>query len=53
MYGYMGKILRVNLTNRTITKEDLDFELAKKYLGARGLGVKIMMDEVPANVDPS
>ncbi len=52
MYGYMGKILRVNLTNRTITKEDLDFELAKKYLGARGLGVKIMMDEVPANVDP-
>lgn len=52
MYGYMGKILRVNLTNRTITEEDLDFELAKKYLGARGLGVKIMMDEVPANVDP-
>lgn len=52
MYGYMGKILRVNLTNRTFTREDLDFEVAKKYLGARGLGVKIMMDEVPANVDP-
>lgn len=52
MYGYMGKILRVNLTNRTIAKEDLDFEIGKKYLGSRGIGVKIMMDEVPANVDP-
>lgn len=52
MYGYMGKILRVNLTDRSYKVEDLDFEVAKKYLGSRGLGVKIMMDEVPANVDP-
>lgn len=52
MYGYMGKILRVNLTDRSHKSEDLDFEVAKKYLGSRGLGVKIMMDEVPANVDP-
>lgn len=51
MYGYMGKILRVNLTDKTYKVEDLDFEVAKKYLGSRGLGVKIMMDEVPANVD--
>lgn len=52
MYGYMGKILRVNLTDRSYKSEDLDFDVAKKYLGSRGLGVKIMMDEVPANVDP-
>lgn len=52
MYGYMGKILRVNLTNRTYSTEDFDFEFGKKYLGARGVGVKIMMDEVPAKTDP-
>lgn len=48
----MGKVLRVNLTNRSWELEDLDLEVAKKYLGSRGLGVKIMMDEVPTNVDP-
>lgn len=52
MYGYMGKILRVNLTDRTYTREDFDFDFGKKYLGARGVGVKIMMDEVPAKTDP-
>ena len=52
MNGYMGKILRVNLTNRTTKVEPLDLEVAQKYLGSRGLGVKIMMDEVPANVEP-
>lgn len=52
MGGYMGKILRVNLTDRTTMVEPLDLEIAQKYLGARGIGVKIMMDEVPANVNP-
>ena len=52
MGGYMGKILRVNLTNRTVKVEPLDLKVAQKYLGSRGLGVKIMLDEVPAKVDP-
>lgn len=52
MNGYMGKVLRVNLTNGSIKIEPLDLEVAQKFLGSRGLGVKIMMDEVPANVDP-
>ena len=52
MGGYMGKILRVNLTDRTVKVEPLDLKVAQKYLGSRGLGVKIMLDEVPAKVDP-
>lgn len=52
MGGYMGKILRVNLTEGTVKDEPLDLKVAQKYLGARGLGVKIMMDEVTANVEP-
>lgn len=52
MYGYQGKILRVNLTDRTIKTEPLDFETAVKYVGGRGLGTKYMLDEVDPTVDP-
>ena len=38
MYGWIGTILRVNLTNRTVSKEPLEPGLAKQYIGARGLG---------------
>lgn len=52
MSGYNGKILRINLSNRTIKKEELNLELAQKFIGGRGLGTKIMMDEVDPAVDP-
>lgn len=52
MFGWNGKLLRVNLTDRTISKEDLNMEDARNYLGGRGLGTKIMMDEVDPRVEP-
>jgi aldehyde:ferredoxin oxidoreductase len=52
MYGYNGKVLRVNLKSRTIVVEPLDLEQAKKFIGGRGLGTKIFMDEVDPMVDP-
>jgi len=52
MYGWIGTILRVNLTKRTASKEPLNPTLAKQYIGARGLGTKIMYDEVDPRVDP-
>lgn len=52
MYGYNGKVLRVNLKDRTIKVEELDLEKAKEFVGGRGLGTKIFMDEVDAKVDP-
>jgi aldehyde:ferredoxin oxidoreductase len=50
--AYKGKILRVNLTDRTSKVEDLDLNKAKKFVGGRGLGTKILFDEVDATVDP-
>ncbi len=52
MYGWIGNILRVDLTKRVVTKEPLDPQLAKRFIGARGLGAKIMSDEVDPTVDP-
>lgn len=52
MLGYTGKLLRVNLTDKTIKKENLNQEDAKKYIGARGLGTKYFMNEVDPKVEP-
>lgn len=51
MNGWMGKIIRVNLENETIKTEALNFQDAKLYLGGRGLGTKIYINEVDPNVD--
>jgi len=52
VFGYAGKILRVDLTNRRFRVEDLNLELAKKYIGGRGLATKIFYDEVDPKVEP-
>jgi len=52
MYGWIGTILRVNLTDGSIKTEALDPELAKKYIGARGLGSRILASEIDPKVDP-
>ena len=52
MHGWIGTILRVNLADGSIKKEALDRELAKKYIGARGLGSRILINEIDPKVDP-
>lgn len=52
MFGYNGKVLRINLSDKTFKFEVLDIDKAKKYLGARGLGVKTLFDEVDPKIDP-
>jgi aldehyde:ferredoxin oxidoreductase len=52
MYGWTGKILRVNLSSKTITTEKLNMEDAKKYIGGRGLGSKMLYDEINPLIDP-
>jgi aldehyde:ferredoxin oxidoreductase len=42
----------VNLSTGKVSTEALDPGLAKDYIGARGLGTKIMTDEVDPKVDP-
>ena len=52
MYGWTGTILRVNLTTGVISKEPTNQENARNYIGARGLGTKLLYDEVDPKVDP-
>ncbi len=48
----MGKFLRVNLTDGTIKEEKISDEVLKMFIGGRGLGVKILYDELKPGVDP-
>jgi len=52
MYGYAGQILRVNLTTGSLQQEPLPEEIARKFIGGRGLAAKILWDELPAGIDP-
>ncbi|MFQ5612727.1 MAG: aldehyde ferredoxin oxidoreductase family protein [Anaerolineae bacterium] len=45
-YGYAGKILRVNLTERKATTELLDRQMAEDFVGGRGLTSRLLYEEV-------
>ncbi len=50
--GYTGRILRINLTDKTFKKEELPLEIAKDFIGGAGFGIKFLYDELKANVNP-
>lgn len=51
LLGYAGKLLRVDLTNETFTDVIIDEEMARKYIGGTGFGIKVLYEEVPAGVE--
>lgn len=50
--AYYEKLARINLTTGEIKSEPLNMDLAKKFIGGRGLGTKILYDEGVAAADP-
>jgi len=50
-YGYTGKILHVDLTNRSIEIEEQDEAFYRSYLGGRGIGYHYLMKMVPPGTD--
>jgi len=51
MKGYTGKLLRVNLSNGKILKEEISDPMKRDFMGGRGFAVKLLWDEVK-HVDP-
>jgi len=51
MNGWMGEILEVNLTTSTVSERPLDMDMARLYLGGRGLGARLLWDEVGPGID--
>jgi aldehyde:ferredoxin oxidoreductase len=52
MKGWLGNVLRINLTERKVKKETFGEDFAKKWVGGRGFAVKILWDELKPGIDP-
>ena len=50
--GYHGHILRVNLTEETITTEPIDDQFCRAYLGGAGFVAYYLLKETPPGIDP-
>src|SRR5665811_828243 len=52
MNGWTGTILRVDLTAGTVAEETLDPQVARDYVGGRGLGIYYLNRELDPMVEP-
>jgi aldehyde:ferredoxin oxidoreductase len=52
MFGWCGTVLDVNLTRQTFEKRALSPDVARNFLGGRGLNAKTLFDRVGPDVDP-
>ena len=51
MKGYAGKLLRVDVSNRKVSKEEISDSMKRDFLGGRGFAIKLLWDEVK-HADP-
>lgn len=52
MLGMNKKILKINLSTEKVTEIEISEDILEKFIGGRGLGVKLFTDQVPKNLDP-
>ena len=52
MKGFIGKLLKVNLTTNKIAEENLDESIAKDFLGGAGYACRYLYDKIDKDTDP-
>ncbi|HXF84173.1 MAG TPA: aldehyde ferredoxin oxidoreductase family protein [Anaerolineales bacterium] len=52
MAGWSGKVLEIDLSTQTYKVYPLDMEMARLFIGGRGLGARLLWDLVGPEVDP-
>jgi aldehyde:ferredoxin oxidoreductase len=52
LYGYSGRVARVDLTSWKVWTEVLEEDFAKQYVGGKGFGAKVLYDVLKPKVDP-
>jgi aldehyde:ferredoxin oxidoreductase len=50
--GYMGKLLRVDLSRGEMREETLDENICRRYIGGYGIGARLIFSEQAAGVTP-
>jgi aldehyde:ferredoxin oxidoreductase len=51
-YGYMGKMLFVDLANNRFSEQDLTEDMARRHIGGYGIGSRIIYERMKPGVDP-
>ena len=52
MKGFYGKLLRINLTAKSFRTEEIEEEVLRRYLGGKGLGSYLLLNNVAPGIDP-
>jgi|Deesub1362A_J573_1020465.scaffolds.fasta_scaffold12316_1 aldehyde:ferredoxin oxidoreductase len=52
MYGYMGRLLEIDLEKQKVETLPLEEKLCHSFIGAKGLGLKILYDRVKEKIAP-
>ena len=52
MSGFTGQMLRINLTDGSVEREDTDLDATRKFLGGKGYAANLLFRELPAGVEP-
>ena len=52
MKGFIGKLLKVNLSSQEITEEPLNEDIAKDFLGGTGYACRYLYDHLDKDTDP-
>ena len=49
MQNWNNNLVRIDLNKGTINSEEIPSDIQQKFIGGRGLGVKYLYDELPAD----
>ncbi len=52
MNGWWNKLARINLTSKEVKHESIGEDILRDYIGGRGLGARLLIDEIDPNCDP-
>jgi len=52
IHGWMNQILRVDLSSGRIEREEPDRRMLEHYLGGRGLGARLLYEDLEPGIDP-
>ncbi len=51
-YGFIGKILKINLTKNAINYEDTNLSITKDFMGGAGYACRYLIDKINKDLDP-
>ena len=52
MHGFYNKVLHIDLNRRSFEQESVNDEVYREYLGGKGLGTWLLLNNTKAGVDP-